>query len=403
MTRQEREAVERLKKSVLDFAEALAPMAKFVDAFGVALSEFAKALARVDPVTGQFRDVGEKVEAPTNEAQALPDELVDRLSDLFAETFYANEARFSMGIRAVLSELAKAPVESPSLEDIRHAADSSGIFPFHQRIESMFHARVAPVIAAKDAEIKRQEQVIRVQNETLAQQDTRTKETISALVAEANRDAEKHRLLLVENERLRFQMTKGQSVVDSLRSGIQDHAAANASLNEKNNELHKRIFELKKDAEEKQATAHAYVASLEKRIAEKDEQYAASYRMYEVLVERHSELKTDNESLEKRVTELTAPVIVDGKTPGQTSHKARRMATLARALPFYETDIYDGKPVDNDAIEEYAAREVLRAFGGEALRRVRDRIHAMKIAMWQDAVPLALTIVDDELAKMEGK
>jgi hypothetical protein len=54
--------------------------------------------------------------------------------------------------------------------------------------------------------------------------------------------------------------------------------------------------------------------------------------------------------------------------------------------------------------EERSAQAVLRAFGNvaEALGRVRKRIHGMEIAMWQDAIPPALAIIDDETAKVGG-
>ncbi len=74
-------------------------------------------------------------------------------------------------VRAVLSELVKTPVELPTPQEIRSAwIESPEEAPYKCRredgVHKMLQTRIAPILAAKDAEIARQQGVIRLQNKT---------------------------------------------------------------------------------------------------------------------------------------------------------------------------------------------------------------------------------------------
>ena len=109
--------------------------------------------------------------------------------------------------------------------------------------------------------------------------------------------------------------------------------------------------------------------------------------------------------LEKRIAKLTAPVTVDGKTPGQVGFEGYRDARH-KATGEWTSWEHELAAVQRDWWGS-SALAVLRAFGQpsqttqdtvEVLRRVRERI---------DSNPYpdvrSLRHIDDELAKLEAK
>lgn len=125
---------------------------EFLTTAAWSLARFALAERRKD----QFCDVAENVE-PTNEARVFQGELVDRLAETFRVAYHDNESSVREGIRAVLSELAKAPVELPSVRAIEAAIVDAYERKQYDAEESAVNVRralealVAPVLAAKDA------------------------------------------------------------------------------------------------------------------------------------------------------------------------------------------------------------------------------------------------------------
>lgn len=130
------------------------------------------------------------------------------------------------------------------------------------------------------------------------------------------------------------------------------------------------------------------IAELEKSVAEKEQAnviIAESVHAASVTLEHYA----------NQIAELTAPVTVDGKTPGQVA-----------ILAYYAT--VDGSHRDlsgqPSAIREgweYAAKDVLRAHGGEVLRRVREAVMAIKCDDLGRMPQYAATyIIDDELARL---
>lgn len=366
---------------------------KTVNATQVTIEHLLLLCDMLDERADQFRGAAEKIETPTNEAQAFPDELVERCRNAQQTSIRdalssRGECHPDVGLLAVLAELAKVDIAELPNGVILPVGDATGAAHVVLNI-------VRPILAAKDAEILRQQSVIRVQNRI-------AEDYVSRGMHEAHVADLKTRIAELEGHRTTLTNLAAQY------QGERDHVEETCRMHsERVIALVKRIEEqddLLLDYAEKQVVAQRYILDLEKR---RDE------------LEAHSATNRDgwNEAaaravdLEKRIAELTAPVVVDGKTPGQVSVEARRMATLARALPFYETDIYDGKPVDLDAIENYAAREVLRAFGNGAgaLKRVRvavDKAQSFDVtnnegnndyAVLEDDV---FKIIDAEIAKL---
>ena len=362
----------------------------------------------------QFRDATEKVE-PTNEVQAFPDELIARLRLVRQKAIRESlerggECHPDVALRAVLSELAKALVEMPSESDVLDAwfdGNRPSIPSWHRErsavVASMIRARIAPVLAAKDARIAEQAKRIAELEKRL---DDKTRDWMNV--------ATKY-----DNEREPHRRTMG------------DLGAAKDKI--------------EKDAEEKQATAHAYIVSLEKRIAElatvsegeskapgqstRDavrlftgtlHEYAPDWhslaftsqddwsRAEQAIVvpysKRIAELEKDAriaatqkelllvsiEELKKRIAELTTPVIVDGKTPGQIDYEAYGAARWTSLPSFTPWNSLDDK---TKAHNEAGAQAVLRAFGGEALRQVRT------VALSCD-FPEIMRVLDTEIARI---
>ncbi len=133
-----------------------------------------------------------------------------------------------------------------------------------------------------------------------------------------------------------------------------------------------RIAELEKDAEEKAVVARAYIVSLEKRLAE-----------------------------------LSTPLSVDGKTPGQVDYEGYFFET-----PDDATTWPNLSPVKRNR-HERAAQAVLRAFGQSgqtpqtnavgALRWVRERVESMGAQPAEESFKTdVLEAIAHELAKLKG-
>mgnify|MGYP003452161498 CR=1 FL=1 len=107
------------------------------------------------------------------------------------------------------------------------------------------------------------------------------------------------------------------------------------------------------------------------------------------------------------IAELTAPMVVDGKTPGQVNQAA---------FAYSVENHHESKGVPN---WEIAANAVLRAFGNgaktkEALQKVRERIEKARIdsfaAKQETPVQFAanaayrcsMEFIDTEIANIEG-
>jgi hypothetical protein len=196
-----------------------------------------------------------------------------------------------VGIRAILSELARAQCELPTSEPIERvlrAYDNTGQtdnFARAMHLAGWLREQLAPILAAKDAENAR----------------------LSARLIECRR------LLSTRVEAVRL------------------------------DKANSRIAALEKDAKEKQASAHAYIVSLEKRLAEQ-----------------------------------TAPLVVDGKTPGEFFRDVQDA--------YYHKTIGDTEDREVFArvyqeSEDVAVKAVLDMFGKqktrEALERVRDKVRSI--------------------------
>lgn len=112
----------------------------------------------------QFRDAKKKVE-PTNERHTFPVELIARLRIVQQKAIRESlerggECHPDVALCAVLSELAKAPMGLPNESDVLDAwfdGNRPSIPSWHRErsavVVSMIRARIAPVLAAKDAEL----------------------------------------------------------------------------------------------------------------------------------------------------------------------------------------------------------------------------------------------------------
>ena len=194
----------------------------------------------------------EKAETSAGEAYAFPDELIARL-----RLVQQNAIRESLendgtchpdvALRAVLSELAKAPVELPTTDELAKAAH-------YGQLANFIRGHYAPVLAAKDVELSELRAFKSAHESFLAQSDVT------------------HRILDETGVPNREPTMRNEMRVLKM----QDRVA--------------RIIQEKQDALDD-----------------------AKYSVQSELIAKDARVA----NLEKRMAELTATIIVDGKTPGQ--------------------------------------------------------------------------------------
>jgi len=381
-----------------------------------------------------LRNATKLIETPTSGTYSFPDELVERLERAYRKT---GSPSIAVGIRAILYELAKMPVELPfdstghgSMLDaiidaamIRkpnesdravHAMTKDAMYALQ-----MVHECLAPVLAAKDATIAEQAKR-NVELEASAKKGWSERDYVQT---RANENPTKALIMRIEAERdeARAQVADLKTKLGAAERSVEWHRqemiAASIELGfpgstieeaaRAKNKAHDadtmRITDLEHHAETLAVLADQYKA-------ERD--YGEETRRIQVerdgVFDSVGELLTRNTDLEKRLAEATQILVVDGKTPGQVSVEARRIATLHRGVAFSPGwDTFDGKTVDLDAIENEAANAVLRAFGDKAvLQRVRKAIY--DIPFYDESrnrypiqiVDDAAKIIDAELARL---
>lgn len=301
---------------------------------------------------------------------ASQDELVERLIRIHIEAANGpctptGHPGLREGIRAVLAELAEAPVDLPSGKDILNCyedgLESEKFSVAMERVAAMIRQCIAPVLVAKDA-----------RSESL------------------ERD---HSALYHENAALETQVAEQAKRIAELEKQVSDESAYDSDLTIENRKMQTQIEVLEKRI----ADMKTRIAELEKSVAEKEQTnviIAESVHTASVTLEHYAnriaELETgfdygileatnnQRDLAEKRITELTAPVIVDGKTPGQVNHEAREL-WFARSAGRERTPQSSREQWDRDLKEmhEAMASAVLRAFGNEAeasLKRTKEAV-----------------------------
>ena len=133
--------------------------------------------------------------------------------------------------------------------------------------------------------------------------------------------------------------------------------------------------------------------------------------LHEFAAKKIAEHEARGRELKKRIAELTAPVTVDGKTPGRVAYMAYKTRMHRLIGVGNETrDDFDDLIDDDQCAWADCALAVLRAFGqpsqttqdaADALRRARARIEAAPVAAGACRIKEgALAIIDDEIAKL---
>ena len=112
----------------------------------------------------------------------------------------------------------------------------------------------------------------------------------------------------------------------------------------------------------------ARIAELEKELARVR---ATEQERRRLEIESHKGIVAD---LEKRLAEATAVPTVDGKTPGEVAYEAWRGLPSSKEYARTSGAGFGAVSKPERGEWEAIAQAVLRAFGGEALRKVRERI-----------------------------
>lgn len=411
MTNDERDEFEKLMRVANEFAKSFGSSGKPTPIDHVALCALIRAVEILaEPAASKTAlttfDFALRNMEPTAEPPAFGDALVERLRRVRL-TACANDPEYDVeydimqatpeqaagdvaGIHAILADLAKTNIELPTDDEVaerladRWVREDGGENVKEDEIVAVRCAlvwannRLAPILAAKDAENAR----LTEWNQKHAQ----TIETLQAKVAELNS------ALTIQRgaaNAMGNAITTKDARIEELEAL---YAAAKVSDPERMETIdlqRKRIVELQKDAKEKHAVSHAYIVSLEKRRDELEAHSAMNRDGWNAAVARVAEL-------EKRLT----PPAVDGKTPGQVLKSA-----IAKAL-------YDGEPHDRQA--EIGAKAMLDMFWNrrtrEALERVKGQVSKLSNSTDDRAINVAVDIVQDsvfdfidaELAKLEG-
>ncbi len=342
--------------------------------------------------------------------------------------------------RAILSEFAKTPCELPTADEIAQAWNSNAPHAPKVSVLHMLRARLAPILAAKDAEIARMSTDIRRMNAEWFEQKRRLAELESRAPANECTNAERQQYeLTIEQQRKRIEELDNLRVdadekhavaqwyISSLEKWKEDnkrftdewHEAIDVlcelwprdepieanppqgdwirrlvAVREKRAvaELEKELADVRTTEQERRleiASHRGIVAELEKRLADSEASRKAADAMVDARQKRIQEL-------EKCLAEATAVPTVDGKTPGRVLYDE-----LWKQLSSGNEEMFR---------MEAGAKAVLRAFGGQALRRVRERIDVTE-RMSNDTEygkewihrGETLAIINDELAKLGGQ
>lgn len=327
------------------------------------------------------------------------------------------------GIRAILAELASMPCELPTSEPIERilnecdAPHRSTNLTKSRVLAEWTRNAVAPVLAAKDASLTHYRKSFEAKQARVAEMETMANESaqqyaqaltrIAGLESRApanecsNAEREQYETTIeLQKQRIAELETRWESsemIRGAQRRNVQ-------KLWDFLREHDDQLFTTWNPTWDLLSRVKTRVAELEKRLAE------VETRRIEYLGKNHQQpgdlrMALDRMfALEKRVTELTAPVVVDGKTPGQVNH-----AAFAHSVENH----HESKGVPN---WEIAARAVLRAFGNgaktkEALEKVRvavDKAQSFDVtndegnndyAVLEDDV---FKIIDAEIANIEG-
>lgn len=292
---------------------------------------------------------------PSGGALTFDDGLVERLADVYSRAHDATkhgEDFAKNGIRAILSVLASMPVEMPDVDELARvewiAAYGSDDYTKEKATEpdpaergACFAEQRRQSIAGLEFVRARLGPILAAKDARIANLDrTAAKERAAAQLAE-RRLAEKHAPFLM--------------AIDEQKARIA--------------ELEKRLADTERSLEwhKQQATA--------------------------ATVELGCAGMTLEEAVRATVKRLThTPVDAAGKTPGQVHHEALRTAyTDEWGQSIYRT--WSDMPHSAAEKSEAVAQAVLRAFGGEALRRVRDKVPG---STWGELT--AKEAIDDELS-----
>jgi len=248
-----------------------------------------------------------------------------------------------VGLKAILAELAKVPVELPRWQVWQVVACGSDVDTNARHIDGYLRAQVAPILAAKDARIalleQDQEEKMMVARHYIIELEKRSSELESSHSA------------TVEAMQAALSMTK-----QDLETVIRREAELHVMLG--NYALPTEPKALARELSGRQAAVEEIVHErheLEKRLAERDAQYETLLRCKDAmgiprdafcdLPARIALLKTNS-----------VPSTIDGKTPGQVCFAA-----------FDPNLAQFGSRVPEDW--ERAARAVLAAFGDNAIAR----------------------------------
>jgi hypothetical protein len=410
----------------------------------------------------------EPQEASTNPTLTFSDELVERLCVAYVAAYDAHPEehtfeRQRFGIRAILSEFASMPCELPTVQELSDliwsGASGEVVGDKSRRVLNFLRARLAPVLAAKDAEIARAlrsemhalermgeanailggdeneliENTAKRAAKRLADLESRTpaNEVQNAERTQYETTIEQQRKRIEELDNLRVDADEKHAVaqwyISSLEKWKEDnkrftdewHEAIDVlcelwprdepieanppqgdwirrlvAVREKRAvaELEKELADVRTTEQERRleiASHRGIVAELEKRLADSEASRKAADAMVDARQKRIQEL-------EKCLAEATAVPTVDGKTPGRVLYDE-----LWKQLSSGNEEMFR---------MEAGAKAVLRAFGGQALRRVRERIDVTE-RMSNDTEygkewihrGETLAIINDELAKLGGQ
>jgi hypothetical protein len=284
----------------------------------------------------------------------------------------------------ILSEFAKMPCELPGIGDVlaeweRFEGITVGLRA--RTVLDMVRARLAPVLAAKDAEIEKWR--------GRAFEDQQTSSVQAVECAALRKELAELKSRTPANSCTGAERQQYETTIEQQRKRIEEQGGAIAELLTHKDAMRSRMAELEVTARmstEQEFLREKHVAELEKQ-ADATSAYMAECRG--LLKERAARI----EDLERRLAEATAVPTVDGKTPGQL------LVTRMDGESFW-----DRLTPEEQAITERAALAVLRAFGqnaAEALGRVRVRLAEASFAGEITLGDMYRT-VDDELAKLGG-
>ena len=194
----------------------------------------------------------------------------------------------------------------------------------------------------------------------------------------------------------------GRTLVEAVKDLIELHGSAKKQVEELEKEVTRQqgVIRLQNKTMEDHVSRGVHesmVADLRAKIVE----HEAHTRTFDELKAELQRSQTRERELEKRIAELTEPMTVDGKTPGQVANEGYERAAGSRTESW-----------------EACAQAVLRAFGNppsgqtqqanaaEALRRVRDELcnqPAFNLVFGMEYVTITQLrkVFDDELAKLD--